>query len=56
MIMKKYQVVFCQGSYSHIDFETTDYNQAQEVRRELQNDMTLCGERDFYIVIREVNI
>ena len=54
--MKRYQVVFCQGSYSHIDFETTDYQQAQEVRNELQNEMTLCGERNFYIVIREVGV
>lgn len=52
--MKKYQVIFVQGSYSHVDYETDDYDQAQEVKRELQSDMYISGERDFCYVIKEV--
>ena len=48
-----YQVIFCQGSYSHVDYETTSYEQAEEVKRELEAEMYLGGERDFYYIIKE---
>ena len=50
----KYQVIFCQGGYSQVDFETEDYEQALEVKYELQSQMYLCGERDFYYIIKKV--
>lgn len=49
-----YQVVFLQGNYENVDYETENYDQAQEVMRELQAEMTLGGERNFCYVIREV--
>ena len=52
--MKKYLVIFCQGRYSKVDYETEDYDQALEVREELTRDMMFCGERDFYYIIKEV--
>lgn len=50
----KYQVIFCQGNYSHIDYETTSYEQALEVKSELEAEMYICGERDFYYIIKEL--
>mgnify|MGYP000047790014 CR=1 FL=1 len=50
----KYQVIFCSGSYRHIDYETDNYEQACEVRSELQAEMYMCGERDFYYIIKKV--
>ncbi len=50
----KYQVVFCSGGYSAIDYETYNYEQALEVRSELQAEMSLMGERDFFYIIKEV--
>ena len=32
----KYQVIFCSGSYSHIDYETENEEQAYEVKSELE--------------------
>lgn len=49
-----YQVVFMQGNYEAVDFETTDYDQACEVMREQQASMTMGGERNFSYMIREV--
>ena len=50
----KYQVVFQQGSYSCVDYETTDYDQAMEVKFELQAQMYACGERNFCYFIKTV--
>lgn len=50
----KYQVIFCQGSYSAVDYETDNYDQALEVKSELQAEMYASGERDFYYIIKEV--
>lgn len=52
--MKIYQVVFCQDGYSSVDFETTNYEQAQEVRMELYSQMSLMGERNFNYIIKEI--
>ena len=49
-----YQVVFVQGNYGKVDYETENYSQAQEVMRELYSDMALGGERNFSYMIREV--
>lgn len=48
-----YQVIFCQGSYSHIDYETENEEQAYEVRSELQAEMYMSGERNFDYIIKE---
>lgn len=50
----KWQVVFIQGSYSAVDYETYDYDQAEEVRMELTSEMAMNGERDFCYIIRGV--
>lgn len=50
----KYQVIFCQGSYTCVDYETTSYEQACEVKRELQAEMYAGGERNFDYIIKEV--
>ena len=47
-----YQVVFKQGNWEQVDFETEDYDQACEVQRELYAEMSLMGERDFTYYIR----
>lgn len=49
-----YQVIFCQGNYSHVDYETTSYEQALEVKRELEAEMYAGGERNFDYIIKEV--
>lgn len=49
-----YQVIFHSGGYHKVDYETSDYDQALEVRRELESEMRLCGERDFYYEIKKV--
>ncbi len=49
---KMYQVVFCQGSYSCVDYETSDYDQALEVKAELYAEMYAGGERNFNYIIR----
>ena len=51
---KVYRVVFVSGGYRCVDFETTNYEQAQEVKRELTNDMYLSGERDFCYIIETI--
>ena len=50
----KYQVIFCSGNYSHIDYETENEEQAYEVKRELEAEMYMSGERDFYYIIKGV--
>ena len=52
----RYQVVFESGGYTHIDFETDNYDQAQEVMHELHNDMYLCGERNFFYYIKDTKM
>lgn len=49
-----YQVIFSQGDYSHVDYETESYEQACEVMRELQNEMYFGGERGFDYIIKEI--
>ena len=49
----RYQVIFHQDGYSHVDYETDDYNQAQERRSELQAQMYEAGERNFYYEIKD---
>lgn len=51
--MGRYKVIFCQGNYSAVDFETDDYSQAQEMRYHLQAQMSEAGERDFYYIIED---
>lgn len=48
----EYELVFCSGYYKHVDYVGT-YEQCVDVRRELERDMRLCGENDFYYIIRE---
>ena len=50
----KYQVVFQQGYYSCVDYETDNYDQAVEVMYELQAQMYACGERNFSYFIKTV--
>lgn len=49
-----YQVVFVQGNYTCVDYETSSYEQACEVKMELQSQMYLCGERNFDYIIKKV--
>lgn len=49
--MEKYEVVFCQGGYTHVDY-VGEYENCVEVKTELERDMFLSGERDFYYIIR----
>ena len=51
--MARYQVIFSQGRYSAVDFETDDYSQAQEMRIHLTAQMSEAGERDFYYIIKD---
>lgn len=51
--MKKYELVFIQGNYSHVDFESDSYEQCVEVKDEMQVTMFLLGERHFDYIIRE---
>ena len=47
-----YQLVFEQGFYSRVDFEGT-LEQCQEVKYELQSQMHMSGETNFYYIIRK---
>lgn len=49
-----YQVVFSQGNYEKVDYETDNYEQAQEVMRELHASAKALGERNFCYCIKEV--
>ena len=49
-----YQVVFCQGGYTCVDYETRVYEQAQEVMMELYAQMREAGERNFDYIIKKV--
>lgn len=49
-----YQVIFCSGGYSCIDAEVSTYEQAQEIKNELQAQMYMAGERNFNYIIKEV--
>lgn len=51
--MAKYQVIFHSGGYSAVDYETDNYDQAVEVKGELQAEMFMNGERNFYYEIKE---
>ena len=53
--MPMYQVIFHSGDYKSVDYETSSYEQALEVMRELQSQMYICGERNFYYEIKEIN-
>lgn len=46
-----YQVIFIQGNYRHIDYETKDFNQAELAIYELTQQMYNCGERNFTYII-----
>lgn len=52
----RYQVIFCQGGYSAVDFETDDYSQAQEMRVHLTAQMHEAGERDFTYIIKDTKL
>lgn len=52
--MKKWQIIFHSGNYSCIDGEATSYEQACEIKAELQAQMYLGGERDFFYEIKEI--
>lgn len=49
-----YQVVFVQGNYSCVDYETSSYEQACEVKMELYAQMSMAGERNFDYIIKKV--
>lgn len=49
-----YQIIFHSGNYKAIDAEAETYDQAIEIRAELQAQMYIGGERDFYYEIKEV--
>lgn len=51
---KQYELIFCQEGYQHVDFVGT-YEQCQDVKRELERDMYLSGERNFYYIIKEAH-
>lgn len=51
-----YQVVFCQGGYTCVDYETSNYEQACEVMAELYVQMSMAGERNFDYIIRRKEI
>ncbi len=52
--MPKYQVIFHSGDYKCVDAEVPTYEQALECRSELQAQMYMCGERDFFYEIKKV--
>jgi hypothetical protein len=54
--MEIYQVVFCQDGYTCVDYETSIYEQAQEVMAELRSQMYLAGERNFDYIIKELKV
>ena len=49
----RYKIIFHSGSYSKVDSECDDYNQAIEIKTELSNQMYAYGERDFYYEIKD---
>lgn len=49
-----YQIIFVSGGYSSVDAEAETYDQALEIKSELQAEMYLCGERDFCYIIKKV--
>lgn len=49
-----YKIIFCSGAYQYCDAEASTYEQALEIKSELQAQMYMCGERDFYYIIKEV--
>lgn len=50
----RYQVIFTQGCYSRVDYETDELDNAQEVMHELYNDAYISGERGFDYIIKTV--
>lgn len=53
--MEEYELVFCQGGYTCVDFVGT-YDECLEARYELKSQMYISGERDFYYIIRKVTV
>lgn len=49
-----YQVVFVQGGYTCVDYETNNYEQAVEVMTELRSQMYIAGERNFDYIIKQL--
>lgn len=54
--MARYKVIFSQNGYNHVDYETDDYSQAQEMRIHLTAQMSEAGERDFYYIIEDTKL
>ena len=54
--MARYQIIFCQGGYTAVDFETDDYEQAQEMRYHLTARMREAGERNFDYIIKDTQL
>ena len=52
--MQIYELVFCQGNYTHVDHKGS-CDSCLEVKTELERDMILTGEKDFYYIIRRVD-
>ena len=50
----RYQIIFISGGYRSIDAEADTYEQAQEIKHELQAQMYASGERDFYYIIEPI--
>lgn len=51
----KYQIIFISGGYRSIDAEADTYEQAQEIKHELEAQMYASGERDFCYIIEPIN-
>lgn len=49
-----YLIIFHSGNYKAVDGEAETYGQALEIRSELQAQMYMAGERDFFYEIKEV--
>lgn len=52
--MELYELVFCQGRYTQVDY-VGEYDNCVEMKTELERDMILSGEKDFYYIIRKVS-
>ena len=50
----KYQIIFISGCYRSVDAEAYTYEQAQEIKHELEAQMYASGERDFCYIIEQV--
>lgn len=52
----QYEIIFHSGNYKCVDGIALSYEQALEIRSELEAQMRMCGERDFYYEIKERTI